>query len=163
MGVTTSLWPSNTRSLMSLTASQMAAASAASFLPSLPERRLGDDELGRHQAHRVAEPLEFACPVVCATARFHANATRRQRGDEFEQLGTRHAGTQKYRLACGINAMYGKDILARLIPMVTMVDVDFPFQQTSELMRDRTSHRGTWMPCPATARLTRDGEVPFIR
>ena len=46
--------------------------------------------------------------------------------------------------------------------MVTML-MDFPFQTTSELMRDRTSHRGTWMPYPATARIARDGEVPFIR
>jgi hypothetical protein len=43
------------------------------------------------------------------------------------------------------------------------IAMDFPFQQTSELMRVRTSHRGTWMPYPATARITRDGEVPFIR
>jgi len=35
--------------------------------------------------------------------------------------------------------------------------------QTSELMRFRTSHRGTWMPIAATARRARDGEVPFIR
>jgi hypothetical protein len=38
--------------------------------------------------------------------------------------------------------------------------MDFPFP--SELMRVRTSHRGT--ESPATARrLVRDGEVPFIR
>lgn len=62
----------------------------------------------------MAEPLEFVSPVVGARARFHANATWRQRGDEFEQLGTRHTGTQKYRLAYGINAMYSKDILCRI-------------------------------------------------
>jgi len=41
--------------------------------------------------------------------------------------------------------------------------MDFPFQQTSELMRVRTSHRGIWLPDPANARVKRDGEVPFIR
>ena len=56
-----------------------------------------------------------------------------------------------------------KTFLARSMPMVTMADMDFPFQKTSELMRDRTSHRGTLMPYPAAARITRDGEVPFIR
>lgn len=76
----------------------------------------------------MAEPLEFASPVVDARARFHANETLWQRGDEFEQLGTRHTGTQKYRLACGTNAVHSKDILARLIPMVTMAIMDFPFR-----------------------------------
>ena len=52
--------------------------------------------------------------MVGARARFHANETWRQRGDEFVQLGTRHTGTQKYRLAYGINAMYGKDILCQI-------------------------------------------------
>jgi hypothetical protein len=33
---------------------------------------------------------------------------------------------------------------------------------SNELMRYRTSHRGTQMPVAAT-RLVRDGEVPFIR
>ncbi len=47
--------------------------------------------------------------------------------------------------------------------MVTMAVMDFPFHATSELMRDRTSHRGTSMPYTATARITRDGEAPVIR
>lgn len=93
----------------------MAAASAASFLSRLPEMKDGrDDELGRHQAYGVAEPLEFASPVVGTRTRFHANETWRQRGDDFEQLGMRHAGTQKYGLACGINAMHSKDILCQI-------------------------------------------------
>lgn len=50
--------------------------------------------------------------------------------------------------------------MLRVRPTIAM---DFPFQQTSELMRVRTSYRGTSMPYPATARITRDGEVPFIR
>lgn len=87
--------------------------------------------------------------------------TRRQRGGGFEQLGTRHIGTQKYRLACGINAVESKAIFAKSIAIVTMADMDFPCPQTREWMRDRTSRRGTWMPCSANARITRDGEVPF--
>lgn len=75
---------------------------------------VGHHELGRHQAHGVAEPLEFASPVVGTRARFHTNETWWQRGDEFEQLGTLHAGTQKYRFACGINAMHSKDILCQI-------------------------------------------------
>ena len=47
--------------------------------------------------------------------------------------------------------------------MVTMADMDLSFHKTSELMRGCTSHRGTLMPYSATARITRDGEVPFIR
>ena len=47
--------------------------------------------------------------------------------------------------------------------MVTMAVMDFPFHPTSELMRDRTSRRGTSMPYAAAARITRDGEAPVIR
>lgn len=32
-----------------------------------------------------------------------------------------------------------------------------------ELMRNRASHRVTWLPHPATARVPRDVEVPCIR
>jgi hypothetical protein len=35
-------------------------------------------------------------------------------GDEFEQLGTRHTGKQKYWHPCGINALYSKDILCQI-------------------------------------------------
>ena len=56
-----------------------------------------------------------------------------------------------------------KTFLARSMPMVTMADMDFPFHKTSALMRACASHRGTLMPYSATARITRDGEVPFIR
>ncbi|UJB64048.1 hypothetical protein YS110_04350 [Acidovorax sp. YS12] len=41
--------------------------------------------------------------------------------------------------------------------------MDFPFHKTSVLMRDCTSHRGTWLPFCANARCAWDGEVPFIR
>ena len=46
--------------------------------------------------------------------------------------------------------------------MVTMEFMVFPFQQTSELMRDRSFHRGPWISYPASAWFTWDGEVAFI-
>ena len=48
------------------------------------------------------------------------------------------------------------------MPMVAMAVVVFPFHTTSELMSDRTSRRGTSMPYAAAARITRDGEAPFL-
>ena len=80
------------------------------------------------------------------------------------QLGsdTDFPEAHRRRLASAIHAMDGKDTLGE-----SDADGDnghdFPFHKTSELMRFRTSHRGTWMSDPATARITRDGEVPFIR
>jgi hypothetical protein len=43
------------------------------------------------------------------------------------------------------------------------MNMDFPFEQASELMKFPTFHRGTFMPIFATARRTRDGEDTFIR
>lgn len=55
----------------------------------------------------------------------------------------------------------GKDILGEI-----NADGDnghgFPFHKTSELMRDRAFRRGIWMPHSATARITWDGEAPFV-
>ena len=50
----------------------------------------------------------------------------------------------------------------RSMPTDTIA-VNFPLEQTSELMRDRSSHRGTWMLYPANARIIRDGVARFIR
>ena len=80
------------------------------------------------------------------------------------QLGsdTDIPGALQGRLTCGIHAMGGKDILGE-------IDADgdnghhFPFHKTSKQMSVRTSHRGIWMPYPATVRITWDGDVPFIR
>jgi len=96
------------RMLGRVTASQIAAASAASFLPRLPEA-VGDDELGRHQTHGVAELRKLARPVVSAGAGLHADQARWQRGDGFEQLGARDAGTHQRGLARFIHAVNGKD------------------------------------------------------
>ena len=73
-----------------------------------------DDELGRHQAYGVAELLELARPLVGARAGFHADEARRQRGDEFEQLGARHARAHQHALACGIHAVNSKDVLGEI-------------------------------------------------
>lgn len=45
----------------------------------LAREAVGDDELGRNQAHGVAELLELACPVVGTGASFHADQARRDR------------------------------------------------------------------------------------
>ena len=72
-------------------------------------------------------------------------------------LGRTSAGLPEASTPCT-----AKTFLARSMPTVTM-GMDFPFHKTSALMRDWTSHRGTLMPYPATARGAREGEVPFIR
>jgi hypothetical protein len=96
-------------------------------------------------------------PVVRTGARFHADRARRQRGDQLVQLRTRHARTHELRLAGFIDAVGGKHVLGK-------IDADgengHALPLPSELMRARTSHRGTSMPVAAT-RLARDGEVPF--
>lgn len=136
-------------------ASQMAAASAASFLPRLP----GGDELRGDEPHGVARGLEQPRPVVGARAGLHANDARRQAGDELMELVARHGRADQFGLAGLVDAMNRKNVLG---------EVDTHGQNRhglplpNELMRDRTSHRGTWLPFAAT-RLVRDGEVPFIR
>jgi len=45
---------------------------------------VGRDELGCHQAHRVAELCELARPLVTATASLHGDQARRQIGNEFK-------------------------------------------------------------------------------
>ena len=64
-------------------------------------------------------------------------------------------------LACRIYAMHGKDVLGEIDSNGDNGSHGLPLP--SELMRHCTSHRGTELPVAATARLARDGEVPFIR
>lgn len=56
--------------------------------------------------------------------------------------------------------MDGKDVLGEID---ANGDNSHGLPLSSELMRFRTSHRGTSLPVAATPRLARDGEVPFIR
>ena len=105
----------------------------------------------------MAELPELARPVMGAGA-----GLRRQRGDEVQELGERDVRVHQRGLARFIDAVNGKDVLCQ-IDATDTIAMDFPFQQTSELMRVRASHSGTWMPYPAIVRIIRDGEVPFIR
>lgn len=82
----------------------------------LARQAIGGDELGCHQPHRMAVGLEQARPVVRARACFHADQARRQRCNELQQLAARHARTHQHRLACGIQAMDGKDVLGEINP-----------------------------------------------
>ena len=60
---------------------------------------------------------------------------------------------------CGIHTVQSKDVLGE-IDSNEDNGHDFPF--FIQLMKVRTSHRGTLLPVSAL-RITRDGEVPFIR
>ena len=73
------------------------------------------------------------------------------------------AGDLDLGLACDINAMSSKDVLGEIDTDGDNGRHGLPLPKTSELMRDRISHRGTLMPYFAAVRITQDGEVPFIR
>jgi len=64
-----------------------------------------------------------------------------------------------FGLASRVNPVYRKHVLGK-IDAGEYDSHGLPLQ--SELMRVRTFHRGTLWPV-AALRLTRDGEVPFIR
>jgi hypothetical protein len=68
-------------------------------------------------------------------------------------------GRTRSGLPGGVNPVHRKHVLGE-------IDADeydsHGLPLPSELMRVRTSHRGTLWPV-AALRLTRDGEVPFIR
>lgn len=72
-------------------------------------------------------------------------------------------GRQSTGLPVASTPCSAKTFFARSIPMVTMAVMEFPFRQTSELMRDRTSPRCACMPYAATVRFTWDVEVHSIR
>lgn len=57
---------------------------------------LGNNELGRHHAHRVTKLGELSGPVVGTRTRFHADQARRQVGNECEQFGSRHFGAHQH-------------------------------------------------------------------
>ena len=58
---------------------------------------------------------------------------------------------------CRANTFFAKSM-----PRLTMV-LMLLLPTVSVEMRGYASHRGIWLPKPAKARHTRDGEVPFIR
>jgi len=120
---------------------------------------IGCDELGRHQPHSVAVLYEQPGPVVRSRAGLHANGARRQRGHQLMQPGPLHARPYQHRLAVLVDSMDRENVLGE-IDAYEQNSHGLPLP--SELMRVRTSHRGTPLPV-AAMRLARDGEVPSIR
>jgi len=55
-----------------------------------------------------------ARPVVGTGSCLYADQARGQRGNEFQQLATDHAGAHHRRLACGIHAMHGEYALGKI-------------------------------------------------
>jgi hypothetical protein len=97
--------------------------------------------------------------VMSTRTCLHADGARRQRGDHLVQLGARHAQAGQLGLARRVNPVHRKHVLGE----IDAYEYDSRgLSIPSELMRVRTSHRGTLWP-DAALRLTRDGEVPFIR
>ena len=103
--------------------------------------------------------LEQPCPMVRPGASLHADRAGRQRSDDLVKPCAWDAGLEQFRLAGLVDAMQGENVLG---------EIDSSEQNShglplpDELMRVRTSHRGTQLPV-AAARLVRDGEVPCIR
>jgi len=142
-----------------VTASQIAAASAASFLPRLPDRRYGATNFGA--IRRTVWPcLANSRAQWCAPE--HASMPIRQGGSDAtsgSSLPRVTAGRCSATLPVASTPCRANTFFARSMPSVTIA-MDFPSHRW--LMRLRQSHRGTLMPYSATAG-TRDGEVPFIR
>ena len=88
------------------TASQIAAASAGSFLPRLPLiPNLPKDwcyELGGHQLDGVAMLGKEPGPVVGARAGLDADGAGRQAGDELVQLGAHDPGLAQHDSTAGV-------------------------------------------------------------
>ena len=62
----------------------------------------------------LAELGELAGPVVGTGAGFHGDNTRRQRGNQLEQLAARHRRAQQHGLAFLIASMHGKHVLGEI-------------------------------------------------
>jgi hypothetical protein len=71
----------------------------------------------------------------------------------------RHAGAHQRRLAMLVDAVHGEYVLGEID---ANVENAHGLPLSDQLMRLRTSHRGTTLPV-AALRTVRDGEVPFIR
>ena len=142
------------------TASQIAAASAASLFPRFSREPIGHDELGCDQPDGVAGSDEQPCPVMSTRAGFHADRARRQSGDEFMQSGARHRRANELGAAELIDPVHCKYGLGEIDPDV---DNGHGFPLPSELMRFETPSWHLVADCRDSARLSRDGEVPFIR
>ena len=81
------------------------------------------------------------------------------RSNKLMQLGTLDGRANEHRLAMRVHTMHSENVLGEIDPDVQN---GHGLPLPSELMRDRTSHRGTQLPF-AAMRPIRDGEVPSIR
>jgi len=106
----------------------------------------------------MGNPLGPRAAGVGAGAGLQADRTRRKGRHQLKQLAPRHARSNEHCLAGRIHAMQGKYVLGEIDPQS---DNGHGLPLSNELMRFRTSHRGTSLPV-AAMRLVRDGEVPFI-
>ena len=134
-------------------------------LAAFAREAVGGYKLGGHQAQGVAILRKLACPMVSTGAGLHADQARRQSGDEFEQFGAWHAGTNQGGLAILITPCMAKTFFAKSIPTVTIF-ISLPPTNTCELMKRIASppwHSVAVNRNPYGAQLTWDGEVPFIR
>src|SRR5476649_238728 len=74
---------------------------------------IGFDIARRDQTDRVAEPGEFACPVVRAGAGFHADQARRQLAEPVEHLAATQRAPQ-HHLFLSIDAVHLEDGLRQV-------------------------------------------------
>lgn len=127
-------------------------------LTSLAAQAVRRHELGRDDAHRVAELLKLPRPVVRARARLHADHARRQFGDQLQQRISPDRRAHQHRLAFRIHSVHHKHVLGEIDPNRNN---GHGLPLPSELMRFATPSWHFDAVCRNT-RLARDGEVPFI-
>ena len=141
-----------------VTASQMAAASAASFLPRLPLIRYGATNLGAinltvwpKRLNSLAQwwaPEQASMPIRQGGnwATISSNCPR-------TTLGLINTALPLWSTPCKANTF-----LARSMPTVT-IPMDFPFRMNDSVWK--LNHGSNC--CRRLPPLLRDGEVPFIR
>ena len=95
------------RMLGRCTASQIAAASAASFLLRLPLMRQGVMSLRAIRRTSRPRACKLARPVVRAGAGFDADRARRPRRDQGVESGSRQLGLAQLHSACLTDAVHG--------------------------------------------------------
>jgi hypothetical protein len=137
----------------------MAATSAASFLPRLPLMRYSVTNFGA--TSRTVWPSARNCRAQwCAPEQAcHPHHALRQRRQQRGQLVARHRQPDQLGPARLIHSVHREHVLGQ-IHANRHNRRGHPLPD--ELMRARTSHRGTPLPV-AAARPVRDREVPFMR
>jgi hypothetical protein len=87
---------------------------------------VGFDELRCHQADSMTHSFKLACPVVGATASFHADETRRQIDKERCYLVASKLLLQ-HSLAVLVDPVDPEHVLCQWMPTVVIFMVDGPF------------------------------------